>query len=120
MLAESATGAVAGAAVTNERVVVPAHFDVEVYGTFRRLFRRGKLSRGRFDAIVLRLAALAAERVAPSALLLEAHVLADRVSATDAFYIALARARDVDLVTTDARLAQGGATLAHVRLIGTA
>jgi predicted nucleic acid-binding protein len=120
MLAESATGAVAAAAIANERLVVPAHFDVEVYGTFRRLFRGAKLSRRRFDAIVLRLATLAAERVALSALLVEAHVFADRVSATDAFYIALARARGVDLVTTDARLAQGGAALAHVRLIAAA
>ena len=64
----------------------------------------GKLSRGRFDAIVVRLATLAAERVGLSALLLEAHVIADRVLATDAFYVALARARDVDLLTTDAHL----------------
>lgn len=120
MLAGSATGAVAAAAIADQRLVVPAHFDIEVYGTFRRLFRGGKLSRGRFDAIVVRLAALAAERVALSALLLEAHVLADRVSATDSFYVALARARGVDLLTTDVRLAQGGATLAHVRLIATA
>jgi predicted nucleic acid-binding protein len=120
MLAESATGALAAAAIANERLVVPAHFDAEVYGTFRRLFRHGKLSRGRFDAIVVRLATLAAERVGLSALLLEAHVIADRVSATDAFYVALARARDVDLLTTDAQLARGGATLAQVRLIAAA
>jgi predicted nucleic acid-binding protein len=120
MLAESATGAVAAAAIANERLVVPAHFDVEVYGTFRRLFRHGRLSRARFDAIVLRLATLAAERVGLSGLLLEAHVIADRVSATDAFYVALARARDVELLTTDAHLAHGGATLAHVRLIAQA
>ncbi len=117
MLAETATGAAAAAAITNERLVVPAHFDVEVYGTFRRLFRHGKVSRRRFDAIVLRLATLAAERVALSALLVEAHVLADRVSATDAFYLALARARGVELLTTDAHLAQGGGTLAEIRLI---
>jgi predicted nucleic acid-binding protein len=117
MLAESAIGAVAAAAIADERLVVPAHFDIEVYGTFRRLFRAGKLGRGRLDAIVVRLAALAAERVALSALLREAHVLADRVSATDAFYVALARARGVTLLTTDARLARGVVTLAHVRLI---
>lgn len=120
MLAGSATGAAAGAAIANERLVVPGHFDAEVYGTFRRLFRAGKLSRGRFDGIVLRLVRLAAERVALSGLVLEAHVLADRVSATDAFYVALARARGADLVTTDARLAQGGAALVSVRLIGSA
>jgi predicted nucleic acid-binding protein len=117
MLAESATGVAVAAAIANERLIVPAHFDVEVYGTFRRLFRQGKFSRGRFDAIVVRLARLAAERIGPSALLVEAHVIADRVSATDAFYVALARARDMELLTTDAHLAQGGGTLARIRLI---
>src|SRR5437899_3188251 len=117
MLAETATGAAAAAAIAKQRLVVPAHFDVEVYGTFRRLFRHGKLSRARFDAIVMRLASLSAERVGLSALLREAHAIADRVSSTDAFYLALARARDAELLTTDAHLAKGGATLAHVRLI---
>jgi len=117
MLAETTTGAVAAATIAKERLVVPAHFEVEVYGTFRRLFRNGKLSRGRFDAIVLRLASLAAERVALSALLPEAHVLADRVSATDAFYVALARSRGVELLTTDAHLARGAEALAQVRLV---
>ncbi|TMK24785.1 MAG: type II toxin-antitoxin system VapC family toxin [Actinobacteria bacterium] len=120
MLAESPIGLAAAAAVANERIVVPGHFDVEVYGTFRRLFRQSKLTRGRFDAIVVRLARLAAERVGLSGLLLEAHVIADRVSATDAFYVALARARDVELLTTDAHLAQGAGTLAHIRLIASA
>ena len=82
MLADSAVGLAAAAAVANERIVVPGHFDVEVYGTFRRLFRQRKLTRARFDAIVVRLARLAAERVGLSGLLLEAHVIADRVSAT--------------------------------------
>jgi predicted nucleic acid-binding protein len=117
MLAESPTGVAAAAAIANERLIVPAHFDVEVYGAFRRLFRQGKLSPRRLDAVVVRLASLAAERVGLSALLLEAHVFAERVSASDAFYVAIARARDVELLTTDAHLAQGGGALAHIRLI---
>ena len=120
MLAESPIGIAAAAAVANERIVVPGHFDAEVYGTFRRLFRQSKVTRGRFDAIVVRLARLAAERVGLPGLLLEAHVIADRVSATDEFYVALARARDVELLTTDAHLAQGAGTLAHIRLIASA
>jgi predicted nucleic acid-binding protein len=120
MLAETKTGAVAAAAIADERLIVPAHFDVEVYGTFRRLFRQGKVKRARFDWIVLRLIALAAERVSLTALLPEAHRLADRVSAADAFYLALARARGVDLFTTDARLAQDGGLLAQIRLISLA
>lgn len=117
MLAETATGLRAAAAIANERLVVPAHFDVEVYATFRRLFRHGKLTRGRLDHIAVRVRALAAERADLSTLLLEAHVIADRVSATDAFYVALARARGADLLTTDANLAQGGRALAQIRLI---
>jgi predicted nucleic acid-binding protein len=120
MLAETRLGAVAAAAIAGERLIVPAHFDVEVYGTFRRLFRQGKVKRARFDWIVLRLIALAAERVSLTALLPEAHLLADRVSAADAFYLALARARGVDLFTTDARLAQDGGLLAQIRLISLA
>ena len=117
MLAETRTGAAAAAAIANERIVGPALFDVEVYGTFRRLFRQGRVSRARFNAIVGRLMALAAERVSLTALLAEVHLLADRVSATDAFYVALARARGVELLTTDAHLAQDGRTLAQIRLI---
>ena len=117
MLAETRTGAVAAAAIANERLIVPAHFAVEVYGTFRRLFRQRKVGRARFDWIASRLGTLAAERVSLTALLPEAHLLADRVSAADAFYLALARARGVDLFTTDARLAQGAGTLARIRLI---
>ena len=117
MLAETPTGAIAARAIANERLVVPAHFDVEVYGAFRRLFRQGALTRGRLDDIVIRLRALAAERVELSALLVEAHVIADRVSATDAFYLALSRARHADLLTTDANFAQGGGKLAQIRLV---
>jgi len=49
-----------------------------------------------------------------------ASAIADRVSATDAFYVALARARDVELLTSDAHLAQRAGTLAHIRLIASA
>ena len=60
---------------------------------------------------------LAAERVALPPLRGEAHVLADRLSAGEAFYVALARIRRIELWTADARLERGAAGLARVRLI---
>ena len=117
MLAESATGIAGARLIANERLAVPAHFDTEVYAAFRRHFRQGLLARARLELIVSRLAALAAERVALPPLLREAHALADRLSAADAFYVALARTRKIALLTADARLAQAGADVARIRLV---
>lgn len=103
--------------MVNERLAVPAHFDAEVYSAFRRAFRQGLLKRGQLDRIGANLVHLAAERVALPPLLAEAHVLADRLSVGDAFYVALARIRRIELWTADARLERGAAGLAHVRLI---
>jgi len=55
--------------------------------------------------------------VALPPLLADAHVLADRLSTGDAFYVALARTRRIELWTADARLERGAAGLAKVRLI---
>ena len=118
MLAESETGVVAAAAIAEERLIVPAHFDVEVYVTFRRLFRRKLVDRSRLDFITSRLIGLAAERVALPPFLPEVHRLADRLSAADAFYVALARARGVQLLTADAALARAASGLADVLLVG--
>ncbi len=107
----------AAAIVGEERLAVPAHFDVEVYAVFRRLFRRGVLRRARLDVITARLLRLAAERVPLPQLLPEAHRLADQFSVPDAFYVALARARDAELLTADAALARAARGVARVRLI---
>jgi predicted nucleic acid-binding protein len=103
--------------LASERLAVPAHFDAEVYSAFRRQFRQGLLKRGQLDRVTANLVKLAAERVALPPLLGEAHVLADRLSAGDAFYVALARIRRIELWTADARLERGAAGLAKVRLI---
>jgi len=60
---------------------------------------------------------LAAERVPLLPLLAAAHVLADRLSAGDAFYVALARVRRIELWTADARLERAVAGFVKVRLI---
>ena len=117
MLGESATGATAAAIVANERLIVPAHFDAEVYAAFRGLIRRKLVDRARLDFITSRLIALAAERVALAPLLPEVHRLADRLAAADAFYVALARARGAQLLTADASLARAASGLADVQLV---
>lgn len=117
MLGESSTGLSAAAIVANERLIVPAHFDAEVYGALRRLFRRKLVDRPRLDFITSRLIALAAQRVALAPLLPEVHRLADRLSAADAFYVALARARAAPLLTADAALARAASGLADVELV---
>src|SRR5256712_13542562 len=98
MLAESETGVVAAAAIAEERLIVPAHFDFEVYAAFRRLFRRKLVDRSRLDFITSRLIGLAAERVALPALLPEVHRLAHRFSPAAALYHVLARARQGEVL----------------------
>jgi predicted nucleic acid-binding protein len=117
MLGESSRGSTAAAMIANDRLIVPAHFDAEVYAAFRWLFRRSLVDRARLDLITSRLIALAAERVALPPLLPEVHLLADRLSASDAFYVALARARGVGLLTADAALARAASGLADVQLV---
>src|SRR5438093_4142855 len=108
MLGESSRGSTAAAMVANERLIVPAHFDAEVYAAFRRLFRRKLGDHARLDLITSRLTALAAERVALALLLPEVHRLADRLSAADAFYVALARSCGVQLPSADRATAPAG------------
>jgi predicted nucleic acid-binding protein len=103
--------------LVNERLAVPAHFDAEVYSAFRRQFRQGLITRAQLDRVAADLVTLAAERVALAALLADAHALADQLSAGDAFYVALARLRRLELWTADARLERGAETFAKVRLI---
>ncbi len=113
----SKTGGTAAELLVNERIAVPAHFDAEVYSAFRRHFRLGLLTRRQLDRVSSNLLSLAAERVALPPLLADAHMLADRLSTGDAFYVALARTRRIELWTADARLERGAAGLAKVRLI---
>jgi predicted nucleic acid-binding protein len=67
--------------------------------------------------VTAHLGGLAAERVALPPLLADAHALGDRLAVGDAFYVALARARRIELWTADARLERGAARLAKVRLV---
>jgi predicted nucleic acid-binding protein len=117
ILARSKAGLAAAAVLAQEQLTAPAHFDAEVYGAFRRHFRRGLLLRKDLDDVVARLVTLAVDRVALPALLPAAHALADALSTGDAFYVALARLRAVELVTADARLGSTARRFVRVRVI---
>src|SRR5438094_9722327 len=101
MLGESARGLVAAAMIANERLIVPAHFDAEVYAAFRRLFRRKSVARSRLGFITSRLIGIAAERVAVPLLLHDVHRLDYRFSAADAFSVVLGAGRGIVIVTSD-------------------
>jgi predicted nucleic acid-binding protein len=117
MLAATKAGSAAATLLASERLSAPAHFDAEVYSAFRRHFRQRLMPRPALDGAMARLVALTVERVPLPMLLPAAHELADALSVGDAFYVALARLRDIELVTADARLARAAAHLANLRLI---
>ena len=117
VLAGSRLGAAAARVLAKERLSAPAHFDAEVYSAFRRHLRQGQSSPVDLDRVVAHLLTLAIERVALSPLLAFAHEFANRVSVSDAFYVALARMRQVELLTADARLARAVTGLVQVRLV---
>src|SRR5438445_12354038 len=64
LLAESGRSKAAIAAVGSKRIAVPAHFDAELSGVFRRLLPQHLLKIARFDIITPPLVALAAQRLA--------------------------------------------------------
>jgi len=75
------------------------------------------LSRRQLDRVSALLVTLNAERVALPPLLADVHVLADRLTVGDAFYVAVARLRRLELWTADAGLERGAAGLVKIRLI---
>lgn len=97
--------------------MVPAHFDGEVYALLRRLDRLGALRPGLLDAAVAALARLRASRIPLAPLLRSAHALRTRFSPRDAFYVAIARRLDAELLTRDPRLARACTEIVRVRLV---
>ena len=117
MLLGSAAGATAAAMLRADTPVVPAHFDAEVYRALRRLGRRAAMDADGLRAGINALATLAVERVPLPPLLQSANDLGDRFSPPDSLYVALARALDAPLITSDARLARACEGVAKVRLV---
>jgi predicted nucleic acid-binding protein len=100
-----------------DTTVVPAHFDAEVYRALRRLGRRGAMDADGLRAAINALATLAVERIPLPPLLQSANDLGDRFSPPDSLYVALARALDAQLITSDAPLARACSGIARVRLV---
>jgi predicted nucleic acid-binding protein len=95
--------AIAGVVATAE-LIAPDVVNPEVMQGLRNLERSGKLSGDRAARAVAALADSAVRRVPTAGLISSAWSLRANVSAYDACYVALARALDCPLLTTDAPL----------------
>jgi len=103
--------------MSGQTLVVPGHFDVEVYRVLRMYDRARLLPRGHLDTIVAALHRLSAERIPVQGLLADAHALGTRFSPGDAFYVALAKRIGAPFLTRDGPLARACAGLIEARLL---
>jgi predicted nucleic acid-binding protein len=109
-LGRQVAGLVAGA-----QLIAPDIVNPEVIQSLRGLERGGKLSSERAAKAVRRLADSPVRRVPTTGLIADAWALRANLSAYDACYVALARALDCPLLSTDAPLKR--APLAGVRFL---
>jgi predicted nucleic acid-binding protein len=89
-------------------LAAPELLDVEVLSVVRREVLAGRLRERRAQEAIADLRAWGVERVAHRPLLEDAWSLRGRLTAYDALYVALARARRAELVTADGPLARAG------------
>lgn len=119
LLLRTLAGGRAEAALRGSRVVVPAHFDAEVFSTLGRLVRAGTLEERLVEPILDELARAPFVRYTLQPLLAASWELRHNLALRDALYVALARRLKALLVTADARLAQAPALGVGVTLIVT-
>lgn len=100
------------------RHYVPGHFDVEVSSALNGLVRGGRVASNRAQDLVAMTHEFPATRVSPMTLLHRAWKLRTNFSLYDAFYLALARELECDLVTADRSLAGAGEAGVPIRLLG--
>jgi predicted nucleic acid-binding protein len=86
-------------------LVAPEIIDAELLNALRRRERLGAVSPARADAAVVDWTTAPVERVGHIGFLWEAWGLRHNLTASDAMYVALARAVDCELITADRRLA---------------
>lgn len=96
---------------------VPEHWKAEVFSVMRGLLLGGKISEGVALAAIRRLPHLGVDHVSLDGLLAQMWQMRATLSAYDAPYVALAAARDVTLVTSDARLARTATAHCRVELV---
>ena len=94
--------------------VAPEHWKAEVFSVLRGLTLGRKISSQVGERGVGRIRDLAVETVPVDELLLGMWQMRESISGYDAAYVALAEARELTLVTADARLAK--AATRHCRL----
>lgn len=96
----------AESALRGNRVIVPAHFDAEVFSALGRLTRAGTLEERLMEPILHELARAPFTRYSLRLLLVDSWSLRHNLSLRDALYVSLARRLEAPLVTADGRLAQ--------------
>lgn len=105
------------AALDDEEIRVPAHFDAEVFSAIRRLVRRRVVAVDRAGLALLRNTRLVATRMPLLPLYAEAFNVRDRFGPSDAFYVVLARSLSATLVTSDEALARAAHGYVDVRFV---
>lgn len=109
LLLRTPAGDRAGTALRGHRVVVPAHFDAEVFSALGRLVRGGDLAEKLVEPILDELAHAPFLRYALQPLLADAWELRHNLALRDALYVSLARRLGAAFITADARLAKAPA-----------
>lgn len=104
LLLRTPAGLAVARIVAGADLIAPDVINPEVMQSLRKLERGGKLSGERATKAVSRLIHSDLERVPSVGLMEDAWTLRANVSAYDACYVALARALDCPLLTTDAPL----------------
>lgn len=92
----------------------PEHWKAEVFSVVRGLALGGKISTDHADRALQRLPRIGVDHVPLDPLLPRMWQLRRQISGYDAAYLALAVARDLTLITADARLAR--AAVGHCRV----
>ena len=105
--------------VESASLAAPELLDPEVMSVLRRAVLTGRLDEDRAVTALSDLAIWPIDRISHRTLALSAWVHYSNVSAYDAFYIAVARAMGVPLLTADGRLARSTGldiTVHHIRI----
>lgn len=118
LLLRTAVGGRVASLIGDARMVAPDLVNTEILQALRGLERGGKLSTERAALAVVRLAESPIARVPTSGLIADVWSLRSNLSAYDASYVALARALDCPLLTTDAPLRRAPALGVAVLTVG--
>ncbi|MBI3686152.1 MAG: type II toxin-antitoxin system VapC family toxin [Actinobacteria bacterium] len=94
----------------------PEHWKAEVFSVLRGLVLGGKLTHDHGAGALSRIPRLGVDHVSLDPLLPRMWQLRSAVSGYHAAYVALAEARDLTLVTADARLARAAARYCRIEL----